>query len=242
MTVALVTGGAKRIGRELVLCLAARGYDIVLHHGTAADAAGRTRADCLALGRQCWTVAADLSDPAAAVSLWEQALRLAGRVDVLVHNASPFLNDRLETFTLDNYALHRGVICDAAVILSQHFARQDFAPQQGLIVTMLDSALRHPQPGFLSYTLAKSALLTLTRILAVELAPRIRVNGIAPGPTLPAPTQRDSHFQQMVNGTPLRTSSTPADLCRVLELFLMVPAMTGEVIAVDGGRSLSFGQ
>ena len=238
MPLALITGGGRRIGRALAETLAAHGHDIALHYHTAHADALATAAAVAAQGRTCWLFAADLSCAEDAADLCDRVIREAGKIDVLVHNASPFVNDRLADFTLANWQLHRTVILDAAILLMQAFARQDFAPRAGLIVTLLDFKLTHPTPDFLSYTLAKAGLATLTRLMAQELAPRIRVNGIAPGPTLPAPTQRQTHFDAMRAAAPLATGASPEDLCRVLTLFLETPTMTGQIVAVDGGASL----
>lgn len=237
MPTALVTGGGKRIGRALALTLASAGYDLALHYHTAAHDAEETATAIRAQGRSCWLFPADLADAAEAMALGPRVIATTGRVDVLVHNASPFINDRLDSLTPENWAMHRAVILDAAVYLMQAFARQDFAPQGGLIVTLLDCKLAHPTPDFLSYTLAKAGLATLTKLMAQELAPRIRVNGIAPGPTLPAPTQRQSHFDAMRAASPLGIGADPEDLARVLQLFLATPGITGQIVGVDGGAA-----
>jgi NAD(P)-dependent dehydrogenase (short-subunit alcohol dehydrogenase family) len=253
MPTALITGSSRRIGRALALCLARRGHDIALHVHTARQDAETTAADIAAYGRQCLILPADLANPEAAAGLLPRAMALTGRVDVLVHNAAPFVSDRLVNLTLDGWHQHRAVILDAAILLTQAWARQDFAPagemmtsgsmasgfiSSGLMVSLLDSKLGRPTPDFLSYTLAKAGLATFTQLMAQELAPRIRVNAIAPGPTLPAPTQRQAHFDAMRATSPLGLGAEPADLCRVLELFLDTPAMTGQVIAVDGGAGV----
>jgi NAD(P)-dependent dehydrogenase (short-subunit alcohol dehydrogenase family) len=238
MPTALMTGGGKRIGRALATALAASGYDIALHYHTSHADAEATAATLRAMGRKCWLFAADLGVMPEAAGLMDRVIATTGRVDVLVHNAAPFVQDRLATFTPESWQLHRAVILDAALYLMQTFARQEFAAGAGLIVTLLDSKLLHPTPEFLSYTLAKAGLAILTHLMAQELAPRIRVNGIAPGPTLPAPTQRQSHFEAMRAAAPLKTGASPEDLCRVLQLFLDTPSMTGQIIAVDGGASL----
>jgi len=238
MPIALITGGGRRIGQALAATLAAEGHDIALHYHTAHADAEATAAAIRAVGRHCWLFSADLGSEAEAAALCDRVIAVTGRIDVLIHNAAPFINDSLATLTPANWHRHRTVILDAALYLMQAFARQDFAAGSGLIVTLLDAKLTHPTPDFLSYTLAKAGLATLTRLMAQELAPRIRVNGIAPGPTLPAPTQRQTHFDAMRAATPLGIGADPEDLCRVLRLLLATPAMTGQTIAVDGGAGL----
>ena len=245
---ALVTGGAKRIGREIALYLAKRGADVVVHYSSSQDDAAETVAAITALGRRAVMVQADLLDETAVTGLVAQAAAaLGGPLTVLVNNASIFEYDTVQTATKQSWDRAMGSNLRAPFLLTQAFAAQ--APQavldengeplaQSLIVNMIDQRVWKPTPEFMSYSLAKMALWALTRTAAQGLAPHVRVNGIGPGPTVQGVRQSDSHFARQRASTILGRGANPADVTAALGFFLDSPSVTGQMIAVDGGQHL----
>jgi NAD(P)-dependent dehydrogenase (short-subunit alcohol dehydrogenase family) len=247
---ALVTGGAKRIGREIALCLAKRGADVAVHYSSSQDDAAETVAAITALGRKAVMLQADLLDETAVIGLVTQATAaLGGPLTVLVNNASIFEYDTVQTATKQSWDRAMGSNLRAPFLLTQAFAAQ--APQavlddngeplaQSLIVNMIDQRVWKPTPEFMSYSLAKMALWALTRTAAQGLAPHVRVNGIGPGPTVQGVRQSDSHFARQRASTILGRGANPADVTAALGFFLDSPSVTGQMIAVDGGQHLAW--
>ena len=247
---ALVTGGAKRIGREIALYLARRGADVAVHYSTSEGEAAKTVAAIVALGRKAVAVQADLLDEAAVTGLVARACgALGGPLTVLVNNASIFEYDTVQTATKQSWDRAMGSNLRAPFLLTQTFAAQ--APQavldehgepcaQGLIVNMIDQRVWKPTPEFMSYTLAKMALWALTRTAAQGLAPHVRVNGIGPGPTVQGVRQSDTHFARQRAATILGRGASPSDVTAALGFFLDSPSVTGQMIAIDGGQHLAW--
>ena len=247
---ALVTGAARRIGREIALYLARRGFDVAVHYASSAAEAERTVADIRALGRKAVALKADLLDEAATAGLVpEAAAALGGSLTLLVNNASIFEYDTIETATKASWDRHLGSNLRAPFQLIQGFAAQ--APKavpdadgepvaQAMVLNMIDQRVWKLSPNFMTYTLAKSALWTLTQTAAQALAPDIRVNGIGPGPTLQGARQSDGHFNRQRAATILQRGAGPADVVAALGFFLDSPAVTGQMIAVDGGQHLGW--
>lgn len=247
---ALVTGGARRIGRAIVLYLAARGFDVAIHYaGSGAEAAG-TAADAAALGRHAVTLQADLLDEAQVQPLVARATdALGGPLTLLVNNASIFEYDNLASATRTGWDRHMESNLRAPFVLIQHFAAQapslvlDAAGEplaQGLVVNIIDQRVLKPTPEFMTYTIAKMGLWALTRTAAQALAPRIRVNAIGPGPTLKGGRQSEDHFARQRAATVLGRGSNPSDITAALGFFLDSPAVTGQLICADGGQHLGW--
>lgn len=233
---ALITGGAQRIGGALARHLAARGHAIVLHHNRSIEAARETATAIREGGGICHLLAADLADPAAVDGLIPAALALEPGLDLLVNNAARFMHDRIATMTRQNWDAHLAVNLSAPAFLAQAFAAQ---VGRGLIVNITDFKLAgRPDPAFLSYTVAKAGLAALTQILAVALAPHVRVAAIAPGFTLPGGKQTTESFDKAFRAAPLGHGSTPEDLARALDFLIDSPAVTGITVPVDGGMHL----
>jgi len=240
---ALVTGGARRIGRALVLALAEDGYAVAIHHHRSRRDAGTLLAELRELGRPAVGLAADLTDEAAVRRLLPDAeAALGGPIGVLVNNASIFGNDTMATVTRESWDAHFAVNLRAPFVLIQEFAARLPADAGGVVVNLLDERVWNLTPYFVSYTLTKSALWTLTRTLALALAPRIRVNGIGPGPTLPSPRQTEEQFLARVRAMPLGRGTGPDEVAAALRFILAAPAMTGQMIALDGGEHLGWAQ
>jgi NAD(P)-dependent dehydrogenase (short-subunit alcohol dehydrogenase family) len=239
---ALVTGGAKRIGRALALALAEDGFAVAVHYHRSNEAAEavvdtvrRGGGDAVALG-------ADLADEDMVRGLVPQAERALGPIGVLVNNAGVFGDDTVETATRQGWDLHLAVNLRAPFVLMQDFASRLPADKGGAIVNMLDERVWSLTPFFVSYTVTKAALWTLTQTMALALAPRIRVNGIGPGPTLPSPRQSPEQFARQYATMPLQRGTSPQEVAAALRFILSAPAMTGQMIALDGGQHLGWGQ
>lgn len=235
---ALVTGAGRRIGRVVALELARAGFDIAIHHGRSAAEAETLAGEIAALGRRAVTLAADLAELAALTDLVPRATAALGPLTLLVNNASVFEDDRLDTLTPDSWALHLDVNLRAPVLLAQAFARQ--APDGALIVNVLDQRVLRPDPRFFSYTVAKAGLWHATRTMAQALAPRLRVNGVGPGPTLASIHQDAAAFAAEAAGTPLGRPVDPAEIARAVLYLVDAPSVTGQMIAVDAGQHLGW--
>ena len=246
---ALVTGAGRRIGRAMALHLAARGFAVAVHYGSSGDDAREVVAAIEARGGRAAALGADLREEGAAAGLLPRAARaLGGPVTCLVNNASGFERDRLATATREGWDLHMGLHLRAPFVLTQAMAAQGLEPGRdgagepvaaGLVVNLSDAKVLQPTPDFLTYTLSKMALWDLTRLAAQALAPAIRVNAIAPGPTMRAPRQSEAHFARMREATPLGRGADAQDVCAALSYLLDAPSVTGQLICVDGGQHLA---
>lgn len=235
---ALVTGGAKRIGRAICLELAVAGFDIAVHHHTSHDEAAGLVREIEGLGRKAVALSADLRDVVATHELVGQAAEALGPLAVLVNNASVFEDDRLDTITGDSWDAHLDTNLRAPVLLAQVFARQ--APEGSAIVNILDQRVLKPDPRFFSYALSKAALWHATRTMAQALAPRIRVNGVGPGPTLPSVHQTDEDFAAEAAAVPLQRAGSPEAVAATVRWLVDAGLVTGQMIAVDGGQHLAW--
>ena len=235
---ALVTGGAKRIGRAICLELAAAGFDIAVHHRASDDEAAELVREIEALGRRAVALSADLRDVMATHELPGRAAGALGPLSVLVNNASVFADDRLDTITGDSWKAHLDTNLRAPVLLAQVFARQ--APEGSVIVNILDQRVLKPDPRFFSYSLSKAALWHATRTMAQALAPRIRVNGVGPGPTLPSVHQTDEDFAAEAAAVPLQSAGSPEAVAAAVRWLVDAELVTGQMIAVDGGQHLAW--
>jgi NAD(P)-dependent dehydrogenase (short-subunit alcohol dehydrogenase family) len=237
--VAVVTGGAVRIGRALALALAGEGVNLCLHYGSSRAAADETAAEIRARGVDVTTVQADLSRPGeAAGRIVAHAVQHFGRVDILVNSAAIFEPGMLADTTEEQFDRHFAVNLKAPLCLCREFAATRTAGARGHIVNVADWRGVRPIPGHLAYTLTKSALVTLTKTLAQELAPEVQVNAIAPGAILPPPHEGEAYLQRLAQQIPLRRSGTPDDVAAAAIFLLRSDFVTGEVVHVTGGEDL----
>jgi NAD(P)-dependent dehydrogenase (short-subunit alcohol dehydrogenase family) len=238
--VALVTGGARRIGREIALELAAHGWDLALHFRDSATEALATAHELRGLGAAAEVFGADLADEAACRALVPSVLQHFGRLQAVVNNASLFAHDDVSSFGHALMERHWRSNVAPAVLLAQalhtHLADHD---RSGCVVNLLDQKLWNPNPDYLSYTLSKAALEAANTLLAQALAPRLRVCGVAPGVTLPSGPMNDAEFERARRQTPLQRSSSGTDIARAVRFLLESPAITGTTLLVDGGQHLS---
>ena len=241
--VALVTGGARRVGRTICLALAKAGYDVAVHHRGAPDAALETVAGIQALGRQAAPVAADLTIEAETRDLLAQAAGKLAPPTLLVNCASLFEDDRVGALSRDSWDAHMQTNLRAPLVLAEAFAAQvpaDAEDGEAAIVNILDQRVLKPNPQFFSYTLSKCALWTATRMLAQALAPRVRVNGVGPGPTLPSIHQDAAVFAREAASIPLARASKPEEIAQAVVYLARARAVTGQMLAVDGGQHLAW--
>jgi NAD(P)-dependent dehydrogenase (short-subunit alcohol dehydrogenase family) len=238
--VALVTGGAKRLGQALALALADAGFDVAVHYASSEAEAAATAAEIRSRGRRATTLRADLAREADVTALIPATEAALGPVGVLVNNASTFERDEWDDVTRESWDLHVEPNLRAPFVLAQAMAKALPADREGVVVNMLDQRVWSLTPHFVSYTVSKSALWTLTRTLALALAPRIRVNAIGPGPALPSPRQTPEHFARQCASVPLRRGTSPAEVAAGLLAILALPAMTGQMLALDGGQHLQW--
>ena len=239
----LVTGAARRLGREIALALARAGWDVAVHHGESVQAAQDTVADIQALGRRAVALQADLADPQQTAALFDAASAALGPLDALVNNASRFEPDRPESFEYAGLHRHLDPNLAAPLLLARrlHEARCALpaSAPAGVVINLLDQKLENLNPDFLSYTLTKAALASATTMLAMAFAPRLRVVSVSPGITLVSGDQTAEGFAQAHRMTPLGRSSTPADIAAAVVFLADAPAITGINLTVDGGQHLA---
>ena len=240
--VALVTGAARRIGRAIAVALAADGLAVAVHHNASAVEAAETVDAIRTAGGRAVALAADLADAAAVEALVPRTVAALGPPCLLVNNASLFEDDRIATMTRQSWAAHMAINLEAPAVLIQAFTRALPEGSAGNVINLIDQRVWNLGPAFLSYTVSKAGLWTLTRTLAMALAPRIRVNAIGPGPTLAAKNQTQAQFAAQCARLPLGRGTTPEEICDAVRFILAAPAMTGQMIALDGGEHLARGR
>jgi NAD(P)-dependent dehydrogenase (short-subunit alcohol dehydrogenase family) len=239
---ALVTGAGRRIGRAIALDLAAHAWAVAVHYHTAAAEARSVVEEIVAAGGRGVALAADLRREAEVGRLLPRAAAALGPIGCLVNNASVFENDLVAGATRESWDAHLEVNLRAPLVLIRAFAAALAEDAAGCVINMLDQRVWNPTPYFVSYTVSKSALWALTRSCALALAPRIRVNGIGPGPTLPSARQTPAQFERQCALMPLGRGTTPQEICDAVRFILDAPAMTGQMIALDGGQHLGWAQ
>lgn len=247
---ALVTGAGRRLGRAMALYLARRGYDVAVHYAGSAHEAAAVVAEIEAMGRRAVALQADLLREAETETLVDRAVDgLGGGLSVLVNNASIFEYDTIQTATRDGWDRHMESNLRAPYVLTQAFARQAQDPAQdeggepvarALVVNMIDQRVWKPTPEFSTYTIAKMGLWALTQTAAQGLAPRVRVNAIGPGPTLRGGRQTQEAFDRQRAATLLQRGANLADITAALGYFIDAPAVTGQILMVDGGQHLAW--
>jgi NAD(P)-dependent dehydrogenase (short-subunit alcohol dehydrogenase family) len=238
---ALVTGGAKRIGRSIIERLAGEGYAVAIHCRRSSDAAEEMAARIHAEGGNAVIVQADLADAPAVDRIVDDAVRALGcPLTLLVNNASEFEPDEVGTLTTERWDRHFAINLRAPAFLARDFARQLPPDQEGSIVNIVDQRVWKLTPQFFSYTLTKAALFSATQTMAQALAPRIRVNAIGPGPTLSNERQGDEDFAKQASAVLLRRGGTPEEIADAVVYLAKARSVTGQMIAVDGGQHLAW--
>ncbi len=234
--VALITGAAKRLGRATALALANAGVDIVVHYRDSESEATELAGMIEASGVKAWTLRADLADPAQAESLYDCAVDAAGRVDFVINNASFFHEDTVLDFALEDLQANISVHASAPLLLARAHAKSG---RSGAIVNFLDARIVDYDRNHAAYHLSKRMLFTLTRMLAVELAPNIRVNGVAPGLVLPPAGKDEAYLASLAHTNPLQRYGSMEDITAAVLFLLQSDFVTGQVLFVDGGRHMA---
>lgn len=235
---ALVTGAARRLGRAMALELAAGGFAVAIHHSRSVAEAEDLARLIRAQGGRAELVAADLAVEAEVQALLPAAERLLGPVGVLVNNASTFERDEVDSATRASWDFHMEVNLRAPFVLSQALAARLPASAQGVVVNLIDQRVWNLTPHFITYTLSKAGLWTLTQTLALALAPRIRVAAIGPGPALASVRQTQAQFDAQCASTPLQRGTSPDEVAAALRFILASASFTGQMLALDGGQHL----
>jgi len=237
---ALVTGAAKRIGRDIALGLAEDGWRVALHYRESAKEVEDLAEAIAGTGGEAATVRADLGDEEQAQGLMAAAADLVGPLTLLVNNAAIFEEDTVQTASLESWNRHMQINLRAPFVLMQGFQAQVPAGLEGNIVNIVDQRVLSLTPHFTSYTLSKAGLWTLTQTMAMAMAPEIRVNAIGPGPVLPSRRQTGEAFIEQWSSLPLRRSVDPREIVDAIRFIVEAPSMTGQMITLDGGQHLGW--
>ena len=239
--VALVTGASRRIGRAIALELGAHGWTVAVHHRNSDAEAEDTAAVIRGQGGSAKTFAADLADEAQVTALAAQVADDLGPITCLVNNASLFEYDSAASVTQQSWNRHFAINLRAPCVLIQAMAAGLLDGATGNVINLLDQRVWNLTPEFVSYTLTKTSLWTLTQTMAMALAPRIRVNGIGPGPVLASKNQTPGQFATQVASTPLKQATPVEKIAEAVTFILASPTMTGQMIALDSGQHLDRG-
>lgn len=236
--VALVTGGAVRVGQAITLMLAEAGAHVVVHYNSSAVEAEQTVAAAAALGADGMAIQCDIADDQAVAHMAAAVLARFGGVDILVNSASLFGKMSVPTTDLEGWRRVTRISIDGAFYVSNAFAPSMLARGDGAIVNIVDLSAWQPWPGRTAHAVGKAGLLALTQQLALELAPTIRVNAVAPGPVLPPLEYSDAQNEAVANRTLLERWGTPEDVAKAVKYLVEADYVTGDVMRVDGGEMM----
>jgi len=239
---ALVTGAGKRIGRAITLMLAENGWAVAVHYNHSAGEAETVAAEIRDKGGKAVAVRADLAKEAEVETLVPASVEALGPLGCLVNNASTFEYDSIATATRASWDHHIEANLRAPFLLTQRFAAQLPGEAEGAVINMIDERVWNLTPHFATYTVSKAGLWTLTQTLAMALAPRIRVNAVGPGPALPSIHQSEAEFAAQCASMPLKRGTSPEEIAEAIRFILSARAMTGQMIALDGGQHLGWAQ
>lgn len=237
---ALVTGGAKRIGKAIVEYLAGNGWNVVIHCNSSRKAGDELAAKINESGSLASVVVADLGDLDAVRRIVPEATQSLGPLSLLVNNASVFEADDIRSMTPETWAFHQSVNLTAPMFLTQAFAAQVPEGDKGNVVNIIDQRVLKLTPEFFSYQMTKSALWVATRTLAQSLAPNIRVNAISPGPTIQNARQKPEDFQAQLDGILLKMGAELVEFGKTIQYLVDTPSITGQMICLDGGQHLAW--
>jgi len=235
----LITGSATRVGRAIAIHFAKKGWNIAIHYLRSKSKAKELKK----IIEQNWVkttlIQANLENPKEVEKIIPMAKKKLGPIDCLINNAAIFEKDDISNFTIKSWNYHLNTNLLAPAILTRQFAKQ--APKKNIsnIINIIDQRIFNLTPFFMSYTISKTGLQTLTKTTAMSLGPRIKVNGIAPGPVIKSKRQTDSHFKNQAQSTPLKKPVSLEDICDTVEFLINNNSVTGQIIAVDSGQSVS---
>lgn len=236
---ALITGGGIRVGRAITLGLAEAGANVVINYYSSAEKAKATSMDAVAMGVEALPIRADIADPKQVEEMVKVAHQRFGSVDILINNASMFKKTPFPTKDLTSWHKTKAILIDGPFYCANAIAPMMLERGEGAIINIIDLSAWDPWPGFTAHSVGKAALLALTRQLALELAPAVRVNAIAPGPTLPPTSYDEAKIQRTADKTLLDRWGSPEDISQAVIFFIKSDYITGQVIAVDGGQRVA---
>ena len=235
----LITGGAQRIDKEISIFFANKGWDIAIHFNKSKKEALILQRQIVKIGVKCCIIKADLAKHKQAKSIVKIANKKIGTINCLVNCASIFENDDITNFNNEKWQSHFNINLKAPAILSSEFSKQK-KNKNANIINIIDQRVFKLTPYFLSYTLSKAGLQTLTTVLAMKFAPNIRVNAIAPGPVMKGERQSKTHFKKQFKNTILKKQVKTKDICNTLEFIINNDSITGLTIPVDSGQNLGW--
>ena len=236
----LITGAATRVGKAIALHFAERGWNIALHYFRSSSKAKKLKKIIEENWVKVVLIKADLKNPKQTEKIIPLARKKLGTIDCLVNNAALFEKDDIANFTTKSWNNHLNINLLAPTILTKQFAKQASKKTVSNIINIIDQRIFNLTPFFMSYTISKSGLQTLTKTMAMRLGPNIKVNAIAPGPTIKSKRQTDRHFKNQVRSTLLKKSVRTEDICDTVEFLINNNSVTGQIIAVDSGQNLSW--
>ena len=235
----LITGGATRVGKAIALHFAERGWNIALHYFRSSSKAKELKKIIEKNWVKVVLIKADLKNPKQTEKIIPSARKKLGTIDCLINNAALFEKDDIANFTTKSWNDHLNINLLAPAILTKQFAKQVSKKTISNIINIIDQRIFNLTPFFMSYTISKSGLQTLTKTMAMRLGPNIKVNAIAPGPTIKSKRQTDRHFRNQVKSTLLKKSVRLEDICDTVEFLINNNSITGQIVAVDSGQNLS---
>ena len=235
----IITGGATRIGAAIARNLSGKNKEIVIHYNKSKSKAEKLKKELSKNGTNIYLVKGDLSKEKDILKIIKFAKIKLKFFDCLINNASVFENDKLENFNNDSWEKHIFTNLKAPAILSREF-KKNIKGRNNNIINIIDQRVFKLTPFFFSYTLSKTGLYTLTKTSAMSLAPTIRVNGIAPGPTIKNKRQSENHFKKQYKATPLKKQVDVEEICNAVDFFIKNSSITGQVISIDSGQSLNW--
>ena len=238
--VALITGGAKRIGKKIAKNLARDGWKVVIHYNKNNTAAKKLKSEIIESKGSAEIIKCDLNNYSSVKNLIEKSKKKFGSLSLLINNASKFENDNIATLNIDSWDSHNNINLKAPLFLSKDFSKQMKKNAPGLIINIIDQRIFFPNPEFVSYTSSKQSLMWLTQTLAQALSPQIRVCAIGPGPTLQGARQSKKDFENQSRSTPLMVGSNPEEIYQAVKFIIDIPSFTGQMITLDGGEHLDW--
>jgi len=235
----IITGGATRMGAAIARKLSGPNIEILIHYNKSKLKAEKLKKELSSKGTKIYLVKGDLSKETDIKKIIKFAKSKLKNFDCLVNNASLFENDKLENFSLDSWSKHLRTNLRAPALLTKEFAK-NVKGKNNNIINIIDQRVFKLTPYFFSYTLSKTGLYTLTKTSAMSLAPNIRVNAIAPGPTIKNQRQSEKHFKKQYLATPLKRQVDVEQICNAVDFFIKNISITGQVLAIDSGQNLNW--
>ena len=238
--VALITGGAKRIGKKIAKNLARDGWKVVIHYNKNNISAKKLKGEIIKNKGSAEIIKCDLNNYSSVKNLIEKSKEKFGSLSLLINNASKFENDDISKINSDSWDSHNNINLKAPLFLSRDFSKQIKKGAPGIIINIIDQRIFFPNPEFISYTSSKQSLMWLTQTLAQALSPQIRVCAIGPGPTLQGARQSKKDFENQSLSTPLMIGSNPEEIYQAVKFIIDMPSFTGQMITLDGGEHLDW--